>query len=553
MVNDPKPEAPMTRIKKIGEGSYGIVYSGKFKKDPSKTLAIKRNFKEKTASWIGNIHEADVLARLKGHPCIVELRGVSFEDPFDEDKPMTPTAGEKKKMIDDKIHFILEYADTCGDGYLKSSKFNYGNSCIILAQVIVGLKYMHVRNIIHRDLKPANILIKYENDVPYAKICDFGMACNYSKCTPGTPGVVTCWYRAPEICFGVPDYDCKSDIWSFGCLLFEFISGKPWLNTKDNDSDIINAIIHKLTTDTPEIDEDIEYLKAKAKGSRKNLKIKMRDYMNGMKMSLRSQIHITEPAMVAEFEKRFCTIDELLELIKGCLQINPNKRFTVDQIINHKFFQTYSDYIESLQYSINPNPNVQIQITRCIERIWAFNELIEIYNNRNNYVVWYKDVILFHSIDLFDMYTTWVFSENNNKINIREEETSDHGKIHNKLETRVRFWTCLYIMHKYYSTLVHPEKWTDFFPKDLHKYGADAERFEYIMIKYVTNYIVFRDTLIEMIDKYDDNPTEDLIGKLMTGYMETNDYVGTVSYLYNQILERKPTIHSHDSDMEDEE
>jgi hypothetical protein len=151
------------------------------------------------------------------------------------------------------------------------------------------------------------------------------------------------------------------------------------------------------------------------------------------------------------------------------------------------------------------------------------------------------------------MYTAWVFSENNNKVNISEEETADRGKIHNKLETRVRFWTCLYIMHKYYSTLTHPQKWTKFFPSDLHKYEADAERFEYIMIKYVTNYVVFRDTLIEMIDKYDDNPTEDLIGKLLLGYSQINDYVGTASYLYNQILEREPPVHTQDSDMDDGE
>ena len=62
----------MIRINKVGEGSYGIVYSGKFKDDKDeKVYAVKRNFKEKSTSWIGNVHEADVLVRLKGHPCIV--------------------------------------------------------------------------------------------------------------------------------------------------------------------------------------------------------------------------------------------------------------------------------------------------------------------------------------------------------------------------------------------------------------------------------------------------------------------------------------------------
>ncbi len=121
--------ASMDRIDKIGEGSYGIVYSGIFKEKLDKKMyAIKRNYKEATTAWMGNIHEADILVRLKGHPCIVEIHRISIGDPFDKTNPMTPRVKSKKDMNEDKLHFILEYMETSGEDYLKDSlNFHFQN------------------------------------------------------------------------------------------------------------------------------------------------------------------------------------------------------------------------------------------------------------------------------------------------------------------------------------------------------------------------------------------------------------------------------------------
>ena len=82
---------------------------------------------------------------------------------------------------------------------------------------------MHEKNIIHRDLKLGNILL-CDNVV---KICDFGLAIKLSDSEQerntlcGTPN-----YISPEIINREP-YGMKIDCWSFGCIIYAVIVGKP--------------------------------------------------------------------------------------------------------------------------------------------------------------------------------------------------------------------------------------------------------------------------------------------------------------------------------------
>ncbi|MCJ1310989.1 hypothetical protein MMC25_004659 [Agyrium rufum] len=60
------------------------------------------------------------------------------------------------------------------------------------------------------------------------KIADFGMAREYSS-RPLTPGVVTIWYRAPELLLGTKRYNSSIDMWSTGLILAEFLLSQPCL------------------------------------------------------------------------------------------------------------------------------------------------------------------------------------------------------------------------------------------------------------------------------------------------------------------------------------
>jgi len=102
-------------------------------------------------------------------------------------------------------------------GYLvanKDYKFTTYRIQQITKQILEGLKYLHDKNVAHRDLKPANILINSEGIV---KVADFGLAKKLAKFS--TTLVVTMWYRAPELFYGMKTYSTNIDIWSLGCVL----------------------------------------------------------------------------------------------------------------------------------------------------------------------------------------------------------------------------------------------------------------------------------------------------------------------------------------------
>jgi serine/threonine protein kinase len=129
-----------------------------------------------------------------------------------------------------------------------------------LQQVAEGLSKAHAAGIVHRDLKPDNVMITRDG---YAKILDFGLAKLTEQTTqPGvegeaptavmrqplsTPGAImgTVGYMSPEQAQGrVNEIDQRSDIFSFGCILYEAITRYKAFEGKDT-IDALNKIIRE--------------------------------------------------------------------------------------------------------------------------------------------------------------------------------------------------------------------------------------------------------------------------------------------------------------------
>ncbi|XP_052180954.1 lysM domain receptor-like kinase 3 [Diospyros lotus] len=193
----------------LGHGTYGSVYYGLLR---DQEVAIKRMTATKTKEFMA---EMKVLCKVH-HTNLVELIGYAASE--------------------DELFLIYEYAQK---GSLRShlhdptSKGHPSLSWILRLQIALdtarGLEYIHEHtkpHYVHRDIKTSNILL---DGAFQAKISDFGLAKLVGKTTEGeasaTRVVGTFGYLAPEyLRDGLAT--TKSDVYAFGVVLFEIISGK---------------------------------------------------------------------------------------------------------------------------------------------------------------------------------------------------------------------------------------------------------------------------------------------------------------------------------------
>ncbi|XP_074267784.1 cysteine-rich receptor-like protein kinase 19 [Silene latifolia] len=194
---------------KLGEGGFGGVYKGAL--ENGEQLAIKRL---SDTSGQGNKEfkaEVRLLAKLQ-HRNLVRLVGFCSE-------------GDEKLLV---YEFL---SNSSLERFLfdpeKRAHLNWATRHKNIVGIARGLQYLHEDSrltIIHRDLKPENILL---DDEMNPKIADFGLARLFEHLQKfgntiriaGTRG-----YMAPECLLG--EYSSKSDIYSFGVMLLEIVSGQ---------------------------------------------------------------------------------------------------------------------------------------------------------------------------------------------------------------------------------------------------------------------------------------------------------------------------------------
>ncbi|EGR27829.1 protein kinase domain protein, partial [Ichthyophthirius multifiliis] len=212
------------------------------------------------------------------------------------------------------VYLVLEY---CEQGNLysvlkKLNKLNQNIAFRFFYQTCLGVYHLHKNGIIHRDLKPENLLIDQNGDI---KLCDFGWSAEQNNSVRNTfCGTID--YMAPEMIENIP-YDHKIDIWSLGILLYELLHGyTPFRG--NNNSVKLNSIVNSQ-------------------------EIKFENFIG----------------------------NDLQELICGILKKNAFQRFSLDQILQHRWMQKFYqineiniDFILNKQnlnvifYQQNPNNKI---------------------------------------------------------------------------------------------------------------------------------------------------------------------------------------------------
>ncbi|CAN6299941.1 unnamed protein product, partial [Urochloa humidicola] len=211
---------------KLGQGGFGAVYKGQFA--DGLEIAVKRLASHSGQGFTEFKNEVQLIAKLQ-HRNLVRLLGCCSQE---EEKILVyeylPNKSLDFFIFDENKRTLLEWSKLL----------------VIIEGIAHGLLYLHKHSRlhdIHRDLKPSNILLDSEMN---PKISDFGLAkifsTNNTQANTTRRVVGTYGYMAPEYASeGI--FSIKSDVFSFGVLVLEILSGKR--NSGSNQiGDFINLI-----------------------------------------------------------------------------------------------------------------------------------------------------------------------------------------------------------------------------------------------------------------------------------------------------------------------
>lgn len=285
----------------LGEGSYGVVYRATDKETGQvvalKILKLDNLDEDGVPSTL--LREISILKSIR-HINIISLLGVNTSS--------VPVFLAYDYMETDLGRLLHQRKRPLKPQAIRSYAF----------QLIAGVQYLHSHRIIHRDIKPDNILIA-KNGI--LKLADFGMARYFTVPNrPYTRGVVTLWYKAPELLLGGL-YEFSIDLWSIGCILYEMVTSAP-LFPGNGQLDQLLKILKVLGTPT---EDSFPLLRARLQ---ENMDIELPQF-NGCDIA----------SMMAGADPN------LIDLTLKMLNYDPQKRISAKDALKHPYFDEVPDEV----------------------------------------------------------------------------------------------------------------------------------------------------------------------------------------------------------------
>ena len=176
--------------------------------------------------------------------------------------------------------------------------------------MLEGLAFVHRQGFFHRDIKPENIMWKGE----VLKIADFGLAREIRSRPPYTEYISTRWYRAPEIVLRHEFYNSPVDIWAVGAIMAELFTLKP-LFQGSSETDQIFKICSVIGTPSSN------------------------NWPDGMRLANRLGIRFPQSSSVSLSTLIPGASPEAIDLLSQLLKLDPTKRPSATQALQHPFFR----------------------------------------------------------------------------------------------------------------------------------------------------------------------------------------------------------------------
>ncbi|MCJ1243875.1 TFIIH complex serine/threonine-protein kinase subunit kin28 [Trapelia coarctata] len=288
--------------RKVGEGTYAVVYLGHLKADPNSLVAIKKikvMTEYQDGLSISAIREVKHLQELS-HPNIIAMHSVFSSK-------------------NQNLNLVLEYLPL-GDleMLIKDTEgIRYGTADIKAWMGMLGraVWFCHENFVLHRDIKPNNLLIAADGEV---KLADFGLARSFADPYRSmTHQVITRWYRPPELLYGARFYSGAVDVWAMGLVFAELIIRTPFV-AGDTDMAQLDLICQAIGTPTEENWPGVSKLPDYIKSDRQQ-PIRGRDF----------------------YMATFGTVGPLgVDLLMSTVILDPRKRSTAKKFLEHKWWTT---------------------------------------------------------------------------------------------------------------------------------------------------------------------------------------------------------------------